>query len=76
MIRRAARQLKDGALSVAKLSDLNSSFEIVNLNSTVWRPQIHHCNAREVGVTSGTGDPAAYYFPCFSWRSLYWDFAV
>lgn len=26
----AARQLKDGAVPVAKLSDLNSSFEIVN----------------------------------------------
>lgn len=25
---------------------------------------------------SATGDPAAYYFPCFSWRSLYWDFAI
>lgn len=25
---------------------------------------------------SGAADPAAYYFPCFSWRSLYWDFAV
>lgn len=25
---------------------------------------------------SGTGDPAAYYFPCVSRCSLYWDFAI
>lgn len=77
------RQLKDGAPSVAKLSDLNSSFEIVNLNSTVSQPQTHYCNAWGGGVQqnlkmfpSGSEDPAAYYFPCFSWRSLYWDFAI
>lgn len=80
MIRRAACQLKDGA----KLSDLNSSFERVNLNTTVSPPQTHYCNAWGGKMLqqnlkmfpSGTGDPAAYYFPCFSWRSLYWDFAI
>lgn len=41
----AARQLKDGAVSVAKLSDLDSSFEIVNLNSTVSQPQTHYRHA-------------------------------
>lgn len=25
---------------------------------------------------SGSEEPAAYYFPCVSWRSLYWDFAI
>lgn len=25
---------------------------------------------------SAAADTAAYYFPCFSWRALYWDFAV
>lgn len=78
----ATRQLKDGA--VAKLSDLNSSFEIVDLKSTVSQPQTHYCNAWGEKMLqqnlkmfpSGTKDPAAYYFPCFSWRSLYWDFAI
>lgn len=25
---------------------------------------------------SATKDPAAYYFPCFTWRTFYWDFAI
>lgn len=62
-------------------SDPNSSFEIVNC---VSQPQTQYCNARGGKMLeqnlrtfpSGAEDPAAYYFPCFSWRSLYWDFAI
>lgn len=53
--------LKDGALSVAKLSDLNSSFEIVNLNSTVSQPQTHYCNAWGEDVRAESENVSIWY---------------
>lgn len=59
MIRRAARQLKDGA----KLSDLNSGFERVNLNTTVSPPQTRYCNAWRGGedVTAESENVSIWY---------------
>lgn len=38
-----------------------------------WGKMLQH---NQKMFPSGAGDPAAYYFPCFSWHSFYWDFAI